>query len=127
MNEFVLRTRITQFSTISEFAQNFQPDEQDCILTSRFLTNIFQIPQLIGIPRMIAEDYGQGEPTDQMIDAMRRDLPVSIRAMVFAATPNCFSTPTDRGRRRNDPGYCEISKPGLFRNAGRLFNGQGEI
>ena len=82
MNEFVLRTRITQFSTISEFAQNFQPDEQDCILTSRFLTNIFQIPQLICIPRMIAEDYGQGEPTDQMIDAMRRDLPASVRRLI---------------------------------------------
>ena len=82
MKEFVLRTKITQFSTVEEFAQSLELTGQDLILTSQFLTAALQVPQFADVPRMIAEDYGRGEPTDRQIDAMRRDLPQNVRRLI---------------------------------------------
>jgi 4-hydroxybutyrate dehydrogenase len=68
MKQFQIKPVIQCFSSFLEFAgqTGFAPD--DCIFTVRHLHEKWLKPLAAPSPVLLFEDYGDGEPTDEMID-----------------------------------------------------------
>lgn len=75
MYNFVLHSEIKGFSTFADFARHEKLHEKDLIITNEFIFDPFMKP--VGVPcrTLFQEKYGAGEPNDQMIDAIRADIP----------------------------------------------------
>lgn len=74
MQLFKLSTRLHQSETFAEFAKEFALNEHDIVLTNEFIYQPFM--EKLGLPcRFIfQEKYGQGEPSDEMMNSILKDL-----------------------------------------------------
>lgn len=70
MQLFKLKTRISKFDTFAEFATEFQLTPQDLVITNEFLYQPYM--QALGLPChfIFQEKFGQGEPSDEMMNAI---------------------------------------------------------
>lgn len=82
MFRFYLPTTITSADSFAEFANNTELGATDLILTSQFIYEPFIKPCGLDCPVLLHEQYGKGEPTDEMIDAIRRDIPENIERII---------------------------------------------
>ena len=73
MKQFQIRPVIQCFSSFEEFTEltRFAPD--DCLFTVRYLHEKWFKPLNITSSVLLFEDYGAGEPTDEMIDRILAD------------------------------------------------------
>ena len=74
MKTFRVVPQISCCDTFREFADHFQVGNGDILVTNRRRYEKYVKPAGVAIPVLFREDYGKGEPTDEMIDAMGRDM-----------------------------------------------------
>ncbi|MDO4942818.1 MAG: 4-hydroxybutyrate dehydrogenase [Lachnospiraceae bacterium] len=82
MFNFSLSTIIKSADTFKEFTEETELNEQDLILTNEFIYEPFIRPCDINCQVIFQEKYGNGEPSDEMIDAIRKDIPKNIKRII---------------------------------------------
>lgn len=68
-----ITTKIHKFDEFKEFAEEFKIGSRDLIITNRFLYEPFMKPLNLEANYIMQEDYGSGEPSDEMMNAILRD------------------------------------------------------
>lgn len=74
MQALKLVPEISYFDTFEEFSKSFGIGSGDIIVTNRRRYEKYVKPLGMDIPAVYRDDYGSGEPTDEMIDAMAKDM-----------------------------------------------------
>lgn len=74
MKTFRVVPQISCCDTFREFAEQFQIGDGDILVTNRRRYEKYVKPAGAELPVLFRDDYGRGEPTDEMINAMGRDL-----------------------------------------------------
>lgn len=74
MKSFQIRTGIREYREFSEFAREYGLGEEDLILTNEYIWQPFMSSLSLPCINVFQEKYGQGEPTDEMVDAILEDL-----------------------------------------------------
>ena len=82
MTQFAVKPTIQQCATCREFAEAFQLDPQDLLFTNDFLYDPYNAPLNLPCPVLFQEKYGLGEPTDEMVEAIYRDMPKDVKRIV---------------------------------------------
>ena len=70
MRQIVMKPEIYRFETCREFAEAFEIGEGDLILTNRFIYDPCFGELGLEADVIFQEEYGSGEPTDQMFEAL---------------------------------------------------------
>ena len=65
---------IHYFDTFKEFNDEFKLGKGDILVTNQWMYDPYVKPLGIDIPVIYQEKYGAGEPTDEMMDAMKVDM-----------------------------------------------------
>ena len=73
MQLFKLRTRLSRFDDFAAFAKDFQLGAGDLVITQGFLYDPFMKHLDLPCRFIMQEQYGAGEPTDLMMNAMLRE------------------------------------------------------
>lgn len=73
MKQFQIKPVIQCFSNFAEFTEQMSFAPEDCIFTVRYLHEKWLEPLNIPSSILLFEDYGIGEPTDEMIDRILAD------------------------------------------------------
>lgn len=79
---FSLPTKIKSADTFKEFTESTELQAGDLILTNEFIYEPFIKPCGIDCPALFQEKYGKGEPNDEMIDAIRADIPADTKRII---------------------------------------------
>lgn len=82
MFRFSLPTTIESADTFSEFAARTALSDRDLILTNAFIWEPFIKPCGLPCSVLFQERYGAGEPSDEMIDAIRREIPAHTERII---------------------------------------------
>lgn len=67
---------IFYFDSFKDFNDEFKLGKGDILVTNQWMYDPYVKPLGIDIPVIFQEKYGAGEPTDKMMDAMRKDMSV---------------------------------------------------
>ncbi len=82
MKEFRIRPTICQLESCKDFAAEFQLGPKDLILSNEYI----YMPHFGGLQLdcqlMFQERYGEGEPSDEMVEAMYRDIPAGVERII---------------------------------------------
>ena len=65
---------ILYFDTFKEFNDEFKLGKGDILVTNEWIYTPYVKPLNIDIPVIFQEKYGKGEPSDEMIDAIAKDM-----------------------------------------------------
>ena len=65
---------ILYFDTFKDFNEEFKLGKGDILVTNEWMYNPYVKPLGIDIPVIFQEKYGKGEPSDEMIDAIAKDM-----------------------------------------------------
>ncbi len=74
MQLFKLKTVISRFDTFARFAREFELGAGDLVLTNEFLYKPFMEGLGLKCKFVMQEKYGQGEPSDEMMNGMLADV-----------------------------------------------------
>ncbi len=74
MQLFKLKTKLSKFDTFSDFAEEFKISNTDLILTHEFLYKSFMENLQMPSHFVMQEKYGLGEPSDEMINRILKDI-----------------------------------------------------
>ena len=72
---FLLKTEIHQFTSVREFFESQKLTKSDLIITNRFMAEGKLKGYIKNASVIFQEEYGNGEPTDQMVMAIKKDMP----------------------------------------------------
>lgn len=70
MREILLKPDLYKFRTFREFTETFPLNGRDLILTTGYLYDTFVKPYGAGIPFLRQDDFGAGEPTEEMLEGI---------------------------------------------------------
>ena len=73
MVEIIWKPTLHQFQTCKEFATEFDLNEKDLILTNAYIYTPYFGSMGLKVHTIYQEEYGTGEPTDVMVDAILAD------------------------------------------------------
>lgn len=82
MQELMIRPTIYSFDDCRQFAEKFKLGEGDLLFTNKRLFKKFFEPLGLGCDVIFREDYGKGEPTDVMAEAIWKDVPKDAKRVV---------------------------------------------
>lgn len=83
MQLFKLRSRLHEFARFADFADEFRLNERDLVITNVFLYDPFMKPLGLKCHFVMQEQYGLGEPSDEMMNAILRDVkPLSFDRVI---------------------------------------------
>ena len=71
MREILIKPDILKYKTFAAFAEDFRIGEGDLILTTAYLKETYIDPVLPEAKCLIQEEFGLGEPSEEMIEKMR--------------------------------------------------------
>ena len=71
---FTVKTNISQYETFAEFAEAFQLNANDLVITQTFLYEPFMKALNLPCKFVMQEKYGAGEPSDEMINNIIKDV-----------------------------------------------------
>lgn len=74
MQALKLVPEILYFDTFKEFNDEFKLGKGDILVTNEWMYTPYVKPLDIDIPVIFQEKYGKGEPSDEMIDAIAKDM-----------------------------------------------------
>ena len=74
MRQLILKPTIYQYENCQDFVNEFAIGEGDLILTNEFIYVPFFEAMNLSADVLFQEQYGQGEPSDEMVDAIYRDM-----------------------------------------------------
>ena len=70
MREIILKPELVKFETFRDFAAEYQLNQNDLILTTKYLYDTF-VKECVGeIPYILQDSFGSGEPTGEMVQAI---------------------------------------------------------
>ncbi len=84
MQLFKLKTRLSEFNSFAEFAQEFNLTKEDLIITNEFLYNPHMCSLNLPCRFIMQEHYGLGEPSDEMINRILADIQLENYTRVIA-------------------------------------------
>ncbi|MFR2775896.1 MAG: 4-hydroxybutyrate dehydrogenase [Anaerostipes sp.] len=73
MEQIIFRPSLFKFKTCRDFAKAFELKEGDLILTNEYIFNPYFGNLGLNVETIFQEQYGAGEPTDVMVDAIIED------------------------------------------------------
>lgn len=73
MEQIIFRPSLFKFKTCKEFAEAFELGKGDLILTNEYIYNPYFGELKLDVETIFQEQYGAGEPTDIMVDAIIQD------------------------------------------------------
>ena len=82
MTQFAVHPTIQLCDTCQELANTYDLGPQDLLFTNDFLFDPYFAPLDLKCPVLFQEKYGLGEPTDEMVEAIYRDMPKDITRIV---------------------------------------------
>lgn len=82
MIELQVKPTIEMASSVQELRDILQVTEHDVIITNTYIYEPNFKPMNLPCHFLFKEQYGSGEPSDEMAEAMYRDLPAGIRRIV---------------------------------------------
>lgn len=82
MYTFSLPPCLKGYDTFAAFAATEQLEKNDLIITNEFIFDPFVKPCNVPCKALFQEKYGAGEPNDQMIDAIRADIPANTKRII---------------------------------------------
>lgn len=82
MSQFAIMPTIWQFDTCRSFVEEFQLGPKDLLFTNDFLYDPYFAPLNLPCPVLFQEKYGLGEPTDEMVEAIYKDMPKDVKRIV---------------------------------------------
>ena len=71
---FTVKTNICSFQTFGEFAKAFAISDNDLVITQSFLYEPFMKHLNLPCSFIMQEKYGNGEPSDEMINNILQDV-----------------------------------------------------
>ena len=74
MNGIRLVPAIDHFETFGKFAEEYKLGKGDILVTNRWMYQPLVEPLGLGLPVIFQEEFGEGEPSDEMMDAMKREM-----------------------------------------------------
>lgn len=74
MKQFRLKTTIQQYSNCKEFCENYEIGKNDLVITSKHIYEDYFQDNMSGASILYLRDYGMGEPTDEMVEAIYREV-----------------------------------------------------
>ncbi|MGN0339195.1 MAG: 4-hydroxybutyrate dehydrogenase [Lachnospira sp.] len=74
MKEISIKPDVYRFSTVKEFAGEFNIGKGDLIITNKFMYDAYFKELDIKCDVIFQEMYGTGEPSDEMVEAMYKDV-----------------------------------------------------
>lgn len=83
MQELMVRPTIMQYETCKQFAEDFHIGKGDLIITNEYIYEPYFKSLNLACATLFQEKYGAGEPSDEMAEAMYRDMPKNV-ARIFA-------------------------------------------
>ena len=104
MVELLIRPTLHRFETCLDFVKEFHPGERDLVLTNKYIYEPYLGQMGLPVHTIYQEEYGAGEPTDVMVDAILADaarmaVPVSLplAAAQCSTSPRSWQSPAARG------------------------------
>ena len=82
MKEFMLKPTIYKYATAKEFAEEFQIGEGDLVITNEYIYQPFFGNLGLKCDTIFQEKYGAGEPSDDMVEAMYKDITGSHKRII---------------------------------------------
>lgn len=82
MFQFSLPACLKGYETFAAFAKEEQLQQTDLLITNRFIYEPFIEPCGVSCQVLFQEEYGAGEPNDQMIDAIRDQIPADTKRII---------------------------------------------
>lgn len=82
MYTFSLPPCLKGYDTFAAFAETEQLGSKDLIITNEFIFDPFIKPCNVPCRSLFQEKYGAGEPNDQMIDAIRAEIPADTERII---------------------------------------------
>lgn len=82
MQRLMIRPTIHQFATAREFAENFQLGKGDLVLTNEYIYQPYFGRLELECDVIYQEKYGKGEPSDDMAEAICRDIKTAPKRIV---------------------------------------------
>ncbi len=82
MKQFFVRPEIHTFKTCKEFAAEFKIGEGDLVFTNEYILHPGFDECLNGADVLFQERYGKGEPSDEMVEAIMRDLTKTYKRII---------------------------------------------
>lgn len=82
MTRFAVRPTIQFCQTVKEFAEEMALGPRDLLFTNDFLYDPYFAPLDLPCLVLFQEKYGLGEPTDEMVEAIYRDMPKDVTRIV---------------------------------------------
>ena len=70
MREILLKPRLHKFHTFEAFAREYELNEKDLLFTTGYLYEHFIKPHVSKAQVVIQDEYGDGEPTEEMAEAV---------------------------------------------------------
>ena len=89
MVSILFKPTLHQFATCREFVEDFKLSSQDLILTNQYIYQPYFGQMGLGCQILFQEQYGTGEPSDVMVDAIwpTRPKPTASGLWPSAAEP----------------------------------------
>ncbi len=82
METFLLKPTILSYSTCKEFARQLQIGKGDLMITNKYIYDPYFADLHLDCDVLFQERYGAGEPSDEMAEAMHRDIPGSPKRII---------------------------------------------
>ena len=70
MEQIIFRPKLFKFGTCREFAESFQLGSRDLVLSNRYIFEPYFDKETCPVQTIFQEEFGSGEPTDIMVDAI---------------------------------------------------------
>ncbi len=74
MNQVILKPTLYKFNTCKEFVNEFKLGRGDLVLTNKYIFDPYFGGLGIDLAVIYQENYGEGEPTDLMVDAIQEQV-----------------------------------------------------
>ena len=82
MSQFLMKPTLHCLDSVKQFAEEFAIGEGDLLFTSRHFYDDFFAALDLKCDFIYPKDYGKGEPTDEMIEAMARDITKDYKRII---------------------------------------------
>lgn len=82
MSQFLMKPTLHCLDSVRQFAEEFAIGEGDLLFTSRHFYDDFFAALDLKCDFIYPKDYGQGEPTDEMVEAMAKDITKDYKRII---------------------------------------------
>ena len=99
MEQIIFRPKLYKFDTLKAFTDEFKVGGSDLILTNKYIYDPYSDNNKCGAQVIYQEEFGGGEPTDTMVDAIIAEASKKHFERVIAiggsTLQRCFPYPTE--------------------------------